>query len=210
MNRHLTLPTPHGPLIGQLTRPPQPHALILIANPAAEATTGQSLLPFAEQGLAILELNLLTPQETHYADASQDVHRLTQRLILALDFIRGDGDTADLPLAIIAIGDATPAAIRAATQRDQQVQAVIAYGGLIDRAGRQALEWLSAPLLMLFTAEDEVGRQAFARAQSHFNTPSEVHQLADGDGGTALINDWLGLRLGLHAAGSPTGVAHGQ
>ena len=205
MNRHLTLPTPHGPLIGQLTRPSQPHALILIANPAAEATTGQSLLPLAEQGLAILELNLLTQQETHYADASQDVHRLTQRLILALDFIRGDGDTADLPLAIIAIGDATPAAIRAATQRDQQVQAVIAYGGLIDRAGRQALEWLSAPLLMLFAAEDELGRQAFARAQSHFSVAVEVHQLANGDAGLALVNEWIVRLLGLRGAVKPAG-----
>jgi hypothetical protein len=57
-----------------------------------------------------------------------------------------------------------PAAIRAAAQRDTQVRAVACHGGLIDRAGAQALELLIAPLLMLIDADDDTAFAAYRRA----------------------------------------------
>ena len=90
---------------------------------------------------------------------------LTPQGKILFDFlIRRDGDMEVLPLAIFATGDTSPAAIRAAAQRDTQVQALACHGGLIDRAGLEALKYLSAPLLMLFDAEDRIGPLAAERA----------------------------------------------
>ena len=135
MNRYITLQTPHGSLHGQLDRPETPRGLILIArahHAAIDTIIAENLLPY---GYATFTIELLTAQEVQFADATQNVPRLTQRLIDILDMIRNDGDMQELPLAIFATGDIAPAAIRAAAQRDTQVKALVCHGGLIDRAG---------------------------------------------------------------------------
>lgn len=167
MNRFITLQTPHGSLHGHLELPDNPAGLILIArahHTAGDATISSS---FAGFGHATLTMELLTAQEVQFADATQNVPRLTQRLIDILDMTRKDADMEPLPLAIYTSGDVAPAAIRAAAQRDALVKAVACHGGLIDRAGAQALKLLVAPLLMLFDTDDLVGKTAYLRAASH-------------------------------------------
>jgi hypothetical protein len=191
MNRFITLQTPHGSLHGQLDLPDNPRGLIVIAR-AHHATEDAAISSsFAEFGCATLMMELLTAQEVQFADATQNVPRLTQRLIDILDLTRNDGDMERLPLAIFASGYVAPAAIRATAQRDLLVKAVACHGGLIDRAGVQALDLLVAPLLMLLDADDLAGKTACQRATRHLNGTHAMQILALGEDPASPAANWF-------------------
>lgn len=194
MNRFITLQTPHGSLHGQLDLPDNPCGLVLIARAHHVTEDAAISSSFAEFGCATLTMELLTAQEVQFADATQNVPRLTQRLIDILDMTRKDGDMEKLPLAIFTSGDVGPAAIRAAAQRDLLVRAVACHGGLIDRAGAQALKLLVAPLLMLFDADDAIGKTAYQRAASHLGGVHTMQLVGIGEDPAALAATWF-LRL---------------
>ena len=195
MNRHITLQTPHGSLHGQLERPDFPRGLILLARAHHVPVDTLTAARLAAQGYAVFVMELLSAHELQFADATQNVPRLTLRLIDILDMIRNDGDMQDLSLGIIASGDIAPAAIRAAAQRDAQVKALACHGGLIDRAGAQALDLLVAPLLMLFDAEDNIGETAYQRATSHLHGLHQKHVLAIGEDPAIPITTWFSRHL---------------
>lgn len=191
MNRHITLQTPHGSLLGQLERPDFPRGLILLARSHHLPIDTVSTANLVTRGYAVFVMELLSAHELQFADATQNVPRLALRLIDILDMIRNDGDMQDLPLGIFASGEIAPAAIRAAAQRDAQVKAVVCHGGLIDRAGAQALDLLVAPLLMLFDADDSIGETAYQRATSHLNCVHEEQVLEIGEAPTMPVAAWF-------------------
>ncbi len=195
MNRNITIHTPHGPLHGQLDRPDNARGLILLARSHHAAVDTIIAANLAARGYAIFAMELLTTQEAQFVDATQNVPRLTQRLIDIFDLIRHDGDMEELPLAVFASGDATPAAIRAAAQRDTQVKALACHGGLIDRAGLQALKLLVAPVLMLFDADDEIGKTAYLRASSYLDAIHEMHSLDIAEDPVIRVASWLSIHL---------------
>lgn len=196
MKRSLSLHTPHGYLHGQLDRPNTPRGLILLARAHHVPVDAVIAAHLAEHGFAILSMELLTSQEAQFADATQNVPRLTQRLLDILDFIHHDGDMEDLPLAILATGDSSPAALRAAAQRDAQVLALACHGGLIDRAGKQALNLLVAPLLMLFDGDDESEENAYQRAAIYLGGIHQMHRLGIGGNLTMPVAEWFSRYLG--------------
>jgi len=195
MNRSFSLQTPHGPLHGHLELPEHARGLVLLARAHHAPVDLIIAANLAARGYAIFAMELLTSQEVHFADATQNVPRLSQRLLDILDLIRHDGDMQELPLAIFATGDAAPAAIRTAAQRDTQVQVLACHGGLIDRAGLQALKLLEAPLLVLFDSDDEIGRTAFQRATSYIKAIHETHILDIGEDPVIRVAAWLSLHL---------------
>ena len=195
MNRYFSLSTPHGSLHGHLERPDHPRGLVLVAsvhNALADRVIAANL---AARNYAILSMELLTAQETHFIDAAQNVPRLSQRLLDILDLVREDGDTLDLPLAIFTTGEVTPAAIRVAARRDLQVRALACHGGLIDRAGLEALKLLTAPLLMLFDATNDVEEVAFRRARTHLRAICEERILDIGEDASLHVAAWLSVHL---------------
>lgn len=195
MKRTLSFQTPHGTLYGQLDCPDAALGLVLIARAQHATLDTPAATGLAARGYAIFAVELLSDQEAQFADASQNVPRLAQRLIDVLDLIRLDGDMQDLPLAILAAGDISPAAIRAAAQRDTQVKVLACHGGIIDRAGLQALKLLVAPLLMLFDADDPVAPPAFRRAAAYLGNVHEMHVLEAGEDPVTRVAAWLGRHL---------------
>lgn len=195
MNRSLTIQTPYGPLHGHLELPDNPRGLVLLARAHHAPADHVIAANLAARGYAILNMELLTAREAQFADATQNVPRLSQRLLDLIDLIRNDGDMQDLPLAIYATGDATPAAIRTAAQRDAQIKVLAGHGGLVDRAGLQGLDLLVAPLLMLFDADDPLPQAAFRRAAVHFKGIHEMHVLHAGEDPVLRVAAWLGLHL---------------
>jgi dienelactone hydrolase len=101
----------------------------------------------------------------------------------------------ELPLAIFATGDSCPAAVRVAAQRDTQVKALACHGGLIDRAGLQALKALMAPLLMVFNADDDVANAANQRAASYLPVTHETHLLGSGEDPLLPVINWFSRYL---------------
>jgi hypothetical protein len=195
MIRTLVIQTPLGQLHGQLNLPDNPRGLVLLARAHHAPIDAVIAANLAARGYGILNMELLTAREAQFADATQNVPRLSQRLLDIIDLIRNDGDMQDLPLAIYATGDATPAAIRTAAQRDTQVKVLAAHGGIIDRAGLQGLNLLVAPLLMLFDADDHFGETAYRRATVHLKGVHEMHVLHSGEDPVVRVAAWLGLHL---------------
>ncbi|MDD2884868.1 MAG: hypothetical protein PHT48_07505 [Dechloromonas sp.] len=165
-HRDLSLHTPHGALYGHLRLPTNARGLIALLRCHQHAVDSLRMENLATHGLAVLSMDLLTSQELQFSDATQNVPRLTQRILDILALIAHDDDMNRLRLILWAHGEASPAAIRAATQRDTQVNALICQGGLIDKAGLQGLKFLAAPLLMLLD-DDPMTQAAFERAASH-------------------------------------------
>jgi hypothetical protein len=195
MNRSLSIHTPHGPLHGELFAPDEAQAIVLLARALPGTVDSLIAANLAARGYAILSIELLTQQESHFPDATLDVARLTLRLLDMMDLLRKEVRFADLPLGIFATGDVTPAAVRAAAQRDRQIQALACHGGLIDRAGLQALNLLSAPLLMLQDPADSIGQTAFQRALRHLHGVHETHQLGPAEDPVIRVAAWFGLHL---------------
>lgn len=196
MNRSLSIQIPHGALHGQLDIPDNPRGLVLLARAHHAAVDPVFAANFVERGFAVLTMELLSSQEAQFVDATQNVPRLSQRLLDLLDLIRQDGDMQDLPLAIFATGDSCPAAIRVAAQRDTQVQALACHRGLIDRAGLQALKLLVAPLLAVFEGDDEIERTAFERAAGHLSCEHEKYTLEVGEDPVIPIAAWFSDHFG--------------
>lgn len=196
MNRSLTIQTPQGPLHGHLDIHDTPRGLVLLARAHHAPVDTVITANLAARGYAIFFMELLSARETQFADASQNVPKLTQRLLDMLDLIRSHGEMQDLPLAIFASGDATPAALRAAAQRDLQVKVIAGHGGVIDRAGLQALNLLSAPLMMLYDSDDEIGRNAYLRAEPHLRCVHEMHTINPADDPVTHLAAWFSLHPG--------------
>ncbi|MCG2577658.1 hypothetical protein LZ012_11705 [Dechloromonas sp. XY25] len=195
MIRHIALHTPHGSLHGQLERPEHSRGLVLIAHAHRTPDDDALLASLTAEGYAVLAMDLLTADELHFVDATQNVPRLAQRLLDTLDLIRHDGDTQDLPLGIYANGDSTPAAIRCAAQRDAQVKALACHGGLIDRAGLQSLQLLVAPLLMIFEHDDALSPAAYQRATAYLGGVHQKVVLGVGEHPVTSLTGWFARHL---------------
>jgi|GEM_PF-2126876 len=202
MNRHLNIQTSHGTLLGHLALPDNPRSLVLLARVLPFAVDDPLATNLFNRGHAVLGMELISERERHFVDATQDVSRLARRMTDMLDLIRRDGDMQALPLAIHASGEVTPAAIRVAALRDTQVNAVAGHGGLVDRAGLQALEMLVAPLLILYDKDDQGAQASWQRAQSHFTCLTEMHLLQAGEDQGDRVSAWFARHAG-RSSGMP-------
>ena len=126
---------------------------------------------------ARLTIDLLTAHETNFPDHQQNAPLLALRLVNILDYLPDDGDTEGLHIGIYASDHATPAAIRAAAQRDTAVQAIVVNGGIIDHAGLHYLEALAAPLLVIVNPDENDVAVATQRAFQHIQPVHEMHQI---------------------------------
>lgn len=176
IQRDLSIRSSDGPLPAHLTRPGNPRDLVvaLLGDSPTDRTAFIDAL--VDRSYAVLQVDLLGAHGVHHADGEWNAAMLGHRLIDVLDFIRNDGDTVGLPVGFYAENHASPAAIRAAAQRDRTVHAVIANGGLIDHAGVEYLEALAAPLLVLVDAEDAVTEASSRRALQHVRAPWDVRR----------------------------------
>ncbi|MBK1679198.1 hypothetical protein [Rhodocyclus tenuis] len=175
-------------LPGRLSLPGQARALIILA--ATDAMFSQELLQLAgalnAAGMATVIEEVLTPDEARFANLHHNTPLLTQRLLDLLALIEQryvEGGLPVLPIGIYAVGDVSPAAVRAAAQRDRDVGALVCRSGMIDLAGLLYLRTLAAPLLHIVGEQAESQRPA-RRALARVEAPNELCPLADGDAQT--------------------------
>lgn len=201
INRSISIHTPSGPLHGELERPDDARGLILIARAHHAPADEEYAATLNQFGFATLTIELLSAHEIQFPDATQNIPRLTQRLLDILDLTRHDHDMVDLPLAIFANGDTSPATIRASAQRDIQVKTLVCHGGMIDRAGLQSLKLLASPLLSLFNTDDVQGKTNYARAQAYLSCPHQIHTLENFENPAEIAAKWFLLNLHSNQSG---------
>jgi len=178
IERFLAIVIPQGKLFGQLSLPESARTLIIVPHGGDPHGVEAHVVPaLLANGHGVLNIDLLTHQE-HGGEILHNIHALVPRILRLLDFIRDDIDTGSLTLGIFAAGHVVAAALRVAAERDLTVRAVVLADGLIDRAGRQHLQMLAAPLLVLLRADDAELRAATERAFAYLEAP---HELRSGD-----------------------------
>ena len=110
-----------------------------------------------EAKLATLLLDLLTPQEEaidlRTAHLRFDIPLLATRLIGATDWLARHPDTRALRFGYFGASTGAAAALVAAAERPQQIDAVVSRGGRPDLAG-PALERVRAPTLLIVGGND--------------------------------------------------------
>jgi len=139
-----------------------------------------------QAGLATLLLDLLTPAEEATDQKTGhlrfDIGLLADRLVGATDWVSQVPVTARLPLGYFGASTGAGAALVAATQRVEQVRAVVSRGGRPDLAG-PALDHVSAPTLLIVGGNDmpvirmnrDALEQLAAREQQLVIVPGATH-----------------------------------
>ena len=180
-----------GPrLFARLALPAAARDLLLIAGSGLITVDDEECALLLARQHALLTCALLDEEEIRYPDAVRNVFRLGDRLLQALAHVHRDEGLAALPLVLCCREDVTPAAVRAAAQRDTQVAAIAALGGEIDRAGIERLRLCRAPLLLLHAPEDHQSPAALQRAAPYLSAPCCVRQLAAGEAVLSAQADW--------------------
>ncbi len=119
-----------------------------------------------DAGLATLLLDLLEDDEANDRSKVFDIELLADRLQAAADWLKGRPETANLRLGYFGASTGAGAALLAAGRAPASVGAVVSRGGRPDLA-RDALEYVTAPTLLIVGGNDEIvlelNREAFDR-----------------------------------------------
>lgn len=148
-------------LEGALVIPAGAQGIVLFAHGSGSSRhspRNRSVASVLQQaGLATLLLDLLTPQEEAIDIRTRqlrfDIHLLAMRLVGATDWLRQTAATQDLSIGYFGASTGSAAALIAATQRSDVVQAIVSRGGRPDLAG-SALSCVQAPTLLIVGGND--------------------------------------------------------
>ena len=176
---------PAGPvrLGGNLVAPPNATGVVLFAHGSGSSRFSRRNRFVAgtlrQAGLATLLLDLLSPAEEKVDQVSRqyrfDIGLLADRLVVTIDWLRAQPDTADLPIGLFGASTGGGAALVAAAERPTQIAAVVSRGGRPDLAG-DALSRVDAPTLLIVGGEDDVviDLNEQARARMHGEVRLEI------------------------------------
>ncbi len=130
-----------------------------------------------EGGLATLLFDLLTPDE-HAVDSITaefrfDIPLLSQRTVATLDWLPHQPRLADLPVGLFGASTGAAAALNAAAERPERVDAVVSRGGRPDLA-RENLLRVQAPTLLIVGGNDVPVIGMNEEAARHLHVPWEL------------------------------------
>jgi putative phosphoribosyl transferase len=204
-------------LAGDLVRPESAGGLVLFAHGSGSSRKSPRNRYVAgvlqEAGFATLLMDLLTPDEERAERAGArrrfDIDLLARRLIGAAEWVDANPDTAGLAVGYFGASTGAAAALVAAAERPERVQAIVSRGGRPDLAGA-ALPRVAAPTLLIVGSLDDVvielNRAALARlaiearleivpgATHLFEEPGTLEEVA------RLARDWFHRHLRRRAA----------
>jgi dienelactone hydrolase len=161
------------------------------------------------RGLGTLLIDLLTPQEEEIDDQTAqlrfDIPMLARRLVMIVDWLRGQPRGQTTPIGLFGASTGGGAAMIAAAQRPEQIGAVVSRGGRPDLAGAW-LAKVTTPTLLIVGGLDgpviEMNRDAMQQmrqcevrleivpgATHLFEEPGTLERVAE------LAGDWFVDRL---------------
>lgn len=106
--------------------------------------------------IGTLLMDLLTPQEDQDYRTRFDISLLTRRLLDATNWLRHYDATRSLPIGLFGASTGAAAALQVAAIEGPAIGAVVSRGGRPDLAGREALEKVVAPTLLIVGGLDDV------------------------------------------------------
>ncbi len=155
---------------GALTVPATAEGIVLFAHGSGSSRyspRNQSVAQYLNRrGLATLLFDLLTPAEEAIDARTRalrfDIGLLARRLVGATDWIRQQPQANKLAVGYFGSSTGAAAALVAASERDEEVRAVVSRGGRPDLAA-EALAAVRAPTLLIVGGHD---RQVLALNES--------------------------------------------
>ncbi len=150
--------------------PPKPRGLVVFAHGSGSSRfsprNGYVARELREVGFATLLFDLLTAEESLDRARVFDITLLAERLLAALDWAGQRPELASLPVGLFGASTGAAAALVAAAEEPERVQAVVSRGGRPDLAG-PALPRVRAPTLLIVGGEDalvlDLNRSAMRR-----------------------------------------------
>jgi putative phosphoribosyl transferase len=110
-------------------------------------------------GIATLVVDLLTPKEETVDNLTRE-HRfnialLAQRLIFCTDWILQDPELKNLKIGYFGASTGAAAALVAAAARPNVIDVIVSRGGRPDLAGKEVLDQIEAPTLLIVGENDK-------------------------------------------------------
>jgi putative phosphoribosyl transferase len=213
--QEVQIPAGQAVLAGNLIVPQSSTALVLFVHGSGSSRLSPRNQFVArklnEAGLATLLFDLLTPEEEsidmYTAEHRFNISLLAERLIHATNWAQQEKQTRDLHIGFFGSSTGGAAALVAAAEPPDNVDAIVSRGGRPDLAG-QSLPNVKAPTLLIVGGEDDVVIELNEKARAQmrcevkieivpgathlFEEPGALEQVAK------LASDWFVL----HAAGS--------
>jgi putative phosphoribosyl transferase len=160
-SRAVTIPIEGAELEATLAVPKRAGGVVVFAHGSGSGRHSPRNRYVADRlvraGFGTLLLDLLTPAEERYdretAELRFDIDRLAARLVIAIDWLGGDDRLAELPVGAYGASTGAAAALIAAAERPEPVDAVVSRGGRPDLA-QDALERVTAPTLLIVGERD--------------------------------------------------------
>ena len=157
------IPAGRATLAGNLNTPVNATALVLFAHGSGSSRHSPRNQFVArtvnDTGLATLLFDLLTPEEelvdTRTAELRFDIDLLAKRLVHATKWAKRQEQTRDLRIGYFGSSTGGGAALVAAAQLPDDVDAVVSRGGRPDLAGA-ALPKVRAPTLLIVGGQDDI------------------------------------------------------
>lgn len=107
-------------------------------------------------GLATLLFDLLTEEEDEIYENRFDIDLLTERLKAVTQWVKKNSATANLKIGYFGASTGAGAAINAAADFGEGINAVVSRGGRPDLAVKEALENIKSPVLLIVGGDDDV------------------------------------------------------
>ncbi|MBE0489452.1 MAG: dienelactone hydrolase family protein [Halomonas sp.] len=148
-------------LEGDLLLPEAPAGIVVFAHGSGSSRFSvrnrRVALHLAQQGLATLLFDLLTPEESLIDERTRalrfDIALIGARMVAAVDWVAEQPRTRGLSIGLFGASTGAAAALIAAAQRPERVRAVVSRGGRPDLAD-EALAAVRAPTLLLVGGRD--------------------------------------------------------
>lgn len=218
MTQHeVEIPQPVGVVRGDLEVPEGDTGTVVFAHGSGSSRFSprnrEVAAALRSRGLGTLLMDLLTEEEDrvdqHTAEHRFDIELLADRLVGAVDWLAESAVSAR-PVGLFGASTGAAAALVAAAELGDRIDAVVSRGGRPDLAG-VALPKVAAPTLLIVGGRDDVvidlNRQAAAQMQAEhrieivpgaghlFEEPGTLDQVAQ------LAGDWFVAQLSSPAAG---------
>jgi dienelactone hydrolase len=182
MPTEIAIPVDSGKLKGILTIPEGARSIILFSHGSGSSRFSPRNKfvsdVFNKNGFATLVFDLLTSDEDKVYNTRFDIGLLIQRLLLVTDWVKQNGETAEMDLGYFGSSTGAASAFGAAAMLGEMVKAVVSRGGRPDLAGPY-LPDVKAPSLFIIGGQDYYVIELNESAFSLLKAPGKISIVED-------------------------------